>query len=444
MQLVLLSGGSGQRLWPLSNETRSKQFLPLLSDGNGNYLSMIQRIVRQITESGITDNILIATNKKQRDIVTSQLGNKVEIVTEPERRDTFPAIALAACYLNFVKKCNDNEIVVVMPCDPYVEPEYFSTIKTMAECCENNVAKLILMGIKPTYPAEKFGYILPGKQLDCGNLVEQFIEKPPKSVAEALLSKNALWNGGVFAFQLGYINELITQYLNPQSYDDAIAGYSKFPKISFDYEVVEHADSIVAVPYNGKWKDLGTWTSLLSEIKDTKIGKAIISDNCRNTKVINELNIPVLCSGISDAAVITSYDGILVLNNDSTENLKPYVERLATRPLYEERRWGIYKVIDQQKFDNGICQLTKQITIKPGKSISYQLHHHRDEIWTIVDGNGQFVLNGRKQSVKTGDVLKIEAGQKHAIKADNTLTLIEVQLGSKLEEADVERFDFEW
>lgn len=216
------------------------------------------------------------------------------------------------------------------------------------------------------------------------------------------------------------------------------------PKISFDYEVVEKANDVKVITYSGKWEDLGTWSSFLSEIKRPVIGNGLLTSDCQNTNIINELNTPVLCSGLSNIAIISTYDGILVLDKSKSENLKPYVEQVATRPLYEERRWGEYKVIDQQTFDSGYSQLTKQIVLKPGKYISYQVHSHRDEVWTIVDGVGDFVLNGKVIPVKAGDVLNIKAGQKHAIRANNRLTFIEVQFGTDLVESDIERFEWFW
>ena len=157
MQLILLSGGSGKRLWPLSNNARSKQFLPLLEKENGEMESMVQRVVRQAQEANLTNDITLATNASQLDIIQNQLGERVSVVTEPERRDTFPAIALAASYLKLKKKCEDDEVVVIMPCDPYTELEYFHTIARMVECVEKNVADLVRMGIKPTYPSAKYG-----------------------------------------------------------------------------------------------------------------------------------------------------------------------------------------------------------------------------------------------------------------------------------------------
>ena len=207
MQLVLLSGGSGKRLWPLSNNARSKQFLPLLERENGEYESMVQRVVRQAREANLTTDITLATNASQLDIIINQLGNQVSVVTEPERRDTFPAIALAASYLSLAKNCSDDEVVVIMPCDPYTEIGYFETIARMVECVQHDVAELVLMGITPTYPSEKYGYVVPKvmnfEQRASSLPVARFTEKPTVAVAEDLLKQGALWNGGVFAFRLG-------------------------------------------------------------------------------------------------------------------------------------------------------------------------------------------------------------------------------------------------
>ena len=161
MQLVLLSGGSGKRLWPLSNNARSKQFLPLLEKEDGTMESMVQRVVRQARLANLTEDITLATNASQQDIIVNQLGDSVNLVTEPERRDTFPAIALAASYLKLAKQCADDEVVVIMPCDPYTEVGYFETIGKMVECVKADVADLVLMGIAPTYASEKYGYVIP-------------------------------------------------------------------------------------------------------------------------------------------------------------------------------------------------------------------------------------------------------------------------------------------
>lgn len=463
MQLVLLSGGSGKRLWPLSNNARSKQFLPLLEKEDGTMESMVQRVVRQAQEANLTNDITLATNASQQDIIVNQLGDSVNLVTEPERRDTFPAIALAASYLKLAKQCTDDEVVVVMPCDPYTELGYFETISKMVECVKNNVADLVLMGIQPTYPSEKYGYVVPEAQVSeiSGSKfqkVSRFTEKPTTAVAEELLKQGAFWNGGVFAFRLGYMMEIVRKYMpiadlsNPSNnsnreivdFETVKSRYSEFPKISFDYEVAEKAESVAVVPFNGEWKDLGTWNTLTDELHKPVIGNAVMGAHCENTHVINELQNPIFVDGLKDVVVAACPDGILVCSKEHSEEIKKSVENLTPRPMYEERRWGTYRVLDDSYYADGRHSLTKSITLKEGKNISYQIHHHRSETWTFVQGEGIFVLDGQEQKVKAGDTVVIPVEHWHAIKALTELTFIEVQSGNPLIEEDIERTEWKW
>ena len=440
MQLVLLSGGSGKRLWPLSNNARSKQFLPLLEKEDGTMESMVQRVVRQAKEAQLTDEITLATNASQLDIIINQLGESVSVVTEPERRDTFPAIALAASYLSLEKKCSDDEVVVIMPCDPYTELGYFQTISKMVECVEQNVADLVLMGITPTYSSEKYGYVVPVRNdNDNYKRVSRFTEKPTVEKAKDLLAQNAYWNGGVFAFRLGYMMNIVRKYIQSESFKDTRNRYSEFPKISFDYEVAEKAESVAVVPFSGKWKDLGTWNTLTDELKQHVIGNAVMGAHCENTHVINELQHPIFVDGLKDVVVAACPDGILVCSKEYSEEIKKSVENLTSRPMYEERRWGTYRVLDDSYYADGRHALTKSITLKEGKNISYQIHHHRSETWTFVEGEGIFVLDGYEQRVKAGDTVVIPVEHWHAVKALSELTFIEVQSGNPLVEEDIER-----
>ena len=238
---------------------------------------MVQRVVRQARLANLTEDITLATNASQQDIIVNQLGDSVNLVTEPERRDTFPA--LAASYLKLAKQYADDEVVVIMLCDPYTELGYFETIGKMVECVKNIVADLVLMRIQPTYPSEKYGYVVPASQVSEGfkgmvtepvevQMVQRFTEKPTVEKAKELLAQNAFWNGGVFAFSLGYMMNIVKKYMTSDSFEDTRARYSEFPKISFDYEVAEKAESVAVVPINGEWKDLGTWNTLTDELQN--------------------------------------------------------------------------------------------------------------------------------------------------------------------------------
>lgn len=447
MQLVLLSGGSGKRLWPLSNNARSKQFLPLLTKNDGTQESMVQRVVSQVRESNLTDDITIATNVSQLDIIFNQLGESVSVVAEPERRDTFPAIALAISYLRFEKKCSNDEVAVIMPCDSYTDLSYFETVKKMVKCIENNVADLVLMGISPTCPSEKFGYIIPqvisseiNESLQYYNVVK-FTEKPNIGKARELLRMKALWNGGVFAFRIGYMMKFINKYILSSNFEDVRLSYSHFPKISFDYEVVEKASSVVVVPFGGQWKDLGTWNTLTEELPQKVIGNALIGEHCENTHIINELKIPIYADGINNTIIVASHDGILVSSKEYSEDIKKNVEDLSSRPMYEERRWGTYRIIDNVIHESGQISLTKSVIINPGMIIPYHSHCQHIEILTFVQGEGILVLDGKEKKVKVGDSIVISNGHIHAIKAISQLNYIEVHIGDCLGDDDVENFN---
>lgn len=447
MQVILLSGGSGTRLWPLSNDARSKQFLKVLPrEGSEERESMVQNVVRQLQELGEDIHITVATSASQRESVEMQLGENVDIVTEPSRRNTFPAICLACEYLRLEKGLPADEPVIVMPCDPFADKGYFRVVREMAKGVAANVAELIVMGITPTYPSAKYGYILPERQMLGEGIfkVARFIEKPDVKTAQELIAQGAQWNGGVFAFRLGYVTDKLRSYLSDGSFSDLVANYGELPKISFDYEVVERAENIGMIPFGGQWKDLGTWNTLTEELKDATNGNVITDGASTNTHIINELGIPMLCLGTQDLVIAATPDGILVSEKRLCENIKHYAEELKKRPMFERRRWGTYRVVDNEVFADGFASLTKSLTMLPGGSISYQRHNLRDELWIITDGEGEIVVDGRRSLIARGDVISIPKGQCHALRAITSLTFIEVQTGETLIEEDIERFDFTW
>lgn len=447
MKLVLLSGGSGKRLWPLSNDARSKQFLKVLQNDEGGMESMVQRVWRQMSRAGLGRHASIATGRGQVDMIQSQIGPEVSVIVEPQRRDTFPAIALAAVYLYSIQGVALNEVVAILPVDPYVEDNFFEKIKELEGAVAATGADLALMGVKPTYPSEKYGYVVP--DADCGNssevmLVSRFAEKPSREKAEALIEEKALWNCGVFAFKLNYMINLLMELGLPIHYEEMLRQYHRLPKISFDYAVVEKAEHIVVLPYEGEWKDLGTWNTLTEEIQTPLIGNGTICGDSQNVHMINELDIPIAVLGLSNIIVSASPDGILVADKNASPKVKDLIGHLEQRPMYEERRWGSYRVLDFKKFPEGQEVLTKRICIAAGKNLSYQMHSKRSEVWTVIAGSGEFVLEGKIGLLQAGDVVKIPVHAKHSIRALTELEIIEVQTGSELVEDDIERLTMSW
>ena len=438
MNIILLSGGSGQRLWPLSNDIRSKQFIKIFHKDDGELESMVQRVYRQIMEIDPNATITVATSKSQVSALNNQLGEGIGISVEPCRRDTFPAIALAAAYLKDVTNIGEDEAVVVCPVDPYVDKEYFKTVEELGDYALKSDANLVLMGIEPTYPSEKYGYIIP-ESGDNVSRVSMFKEKPNVENAKKFISDGALWNGGVFAFKLGYVLNRAHELIDFTDYNDLFNKYDTLNKISFDYAVVEHEPVIEVMRYNGTWKDLGTWNTLTEAMDSTNVGEAILNDTCDNVHVVNELNMPVLCMGLKDVVVSASPEGILVSDKEQSSYIKPYVDSLDHTVMFAEKSWGSFRVIDVSD-----DSLTIKVKLNPGHSMNYHSHEYRDEVWTVISGNGRAVIDGKEQAITVGDVIKMPAGCKHTVIADDALSMIEVQIGKDISVHDKKKFELNY
>lgn len=438
MNIILLSGGSGKRLWPLSNDIRSKQFIKIFKKEDGSYESMVQRVYRQIKTADPNATVTIATSEIQVPSIHNQLGNEVGISIEPCRRDTFPAIALASAYLVDIMHVSKEEAVVVCPVDPYVEDAYFHALKELCEQAAKGESNLVLMGIEPTYPSEKYGYIIPEKE-DEISFVKTFKEKPTVSVAESYIDQGALWNGGVFAYKLKYVLEKAHELIEFKDYDDLYAKYETLTKISFDYAVVEKEEKIQVMRFNGKWKDLGTWNTLTEAMEEEIVGKGIINDTCKDVHIINEMDVPVLAMGLHDVVISASAEGILVSDKEQSSYIKPYVDDIVQEIMFAEKSWGSYKVIDIEQ--DGV---TIKVTLNAGHSMNYHSHKNRDEVWVVVSGKGKTIIDGMEQYVAAGDVLTMSAGCRHTIIAETELKLIEVQLGKEITAQDKKIYELEY
>ncbi len=489
MKIILLSGGSGKRLWPLSNDVRSKQFLKVVRGGDGKTESMLQRVYRQIKEAGHNGEITVATAVTQVESIKGQLGEAVSIVVEPERRNTFPAIALSAAYLYFEKNCSLEETVVVLPVDPYVGEEYFRMLHKLDAAVQAGAVDLVLMGVAPTYPSEKYGYIIPIPQAGgdgqglarnipgnrgegkegifpgtCrkspdaadgkdgaqemaqifpgtsreGRLVGnensqilpvlEFREKPDMQTAGELILKGGLWNCGVFAFKLSYLVGIVKKIIPCACYADVLRQYGEFEKTSFDYAVVEKAESVAVLPYHGEWKDLGTWNTLTEVMEEKPIGDVVMSKDCKNTHVINELEIPIVVMGAENMVVAASPDGILLADKVQSSYIKKYVENRDLRPMFEERSWGEYTVLNLSVDAGGNRTVTKKKRVQAGRRIEETRHRHHLEVWTVLSGRAVISIKGRKHDAFPGDTFTIDRGILHSLKAEEDTVLLEVQI----------------
>ena len=433
MNIILLSGGSGKRLWPLSNDIRSKQFIKIFKTDDG-YESMVQRVYRQIKEVDADASVTIATSKTQVSSIHNQLGNSVGVCVEPCRRDTFPAIALATAFLHDVKGVGLDEAVVVCPVDPYVNNDYFAALKDLSDLAEKGSANLSLMGIEPTYPSEKYGYIIP-ESADAVSPVKTFKEKPDAATAEKYIAQGALWNGGVFAYKLRYVLDKAHELIDFTDYQDLFRKYETLKKISFDYAVVENESKIQVMRFAGQWKDMGTWNTLTEAMQEPSIGKAMLNETCENVHVLNELDVPVLCMGLKDVVVSASPEGILVSDKEQSSYIKPYVSSFTQQVMFAEKSWGSFRIMDVEKES-----LTIKVTLNPGHKMNYHSHEFRDEVWTVIYGEGRAVIDGEECRVKAGDVLRMPAGCRHMLLADTELQVIEVQLGKDISVQDKKKY----
>ncbi len=435
MNIVLLSGGSGRRLWPLSNDVRSKQFLKIYKSEDGSYESMIQRVYRQIKTVIPDAEITIATSEKQLSTIRNQISDNADISVEPDRKDTFPAITLACSYLADKKRIPMDEVIIVCPVDPYVDNSYFEQFAHLCQMVNTESASIALLGIAPTYPSEKYGYILPATK-DTVSHVKSFKEKPDTATAVQYIAEGALWNAGVFAFKLSYLLEEAHKLIDFTDYDDLYQTYSSLPKISFDYAILEKKKNIQVLSYIGEWKDVGTWNTFAEAMSEPAIGDVIESDTCNNVNIINELDIPILAMGLKNMIISASPDGIIVSDKEQSSYIKPYVDELKQKIRFAEKSWGSYKVICVEKESTTI-----EVTLNMGHRMRYHSHERRDEIWNVIMGHGLVRINDETSPVKAGDIIKLPRGCKHTIFAYSDLRIIEVQLGEDICEEDKQVFE---
>ena len=429
LHMILLSGGSGKRLWPLSNDIRSKQFIKLFKNGD-EYESMVQRVYRQIMTVDPETSITIATSKTQVSAIKNQLGDKVSVCVEPCRRDTFPAIVLAVAYLHDELCIDETESVAVCPVDPFVENSYYEAVKKLVKLSNESNANLTLMGIEPTYPSEKYGYIIPKNSENVSQVLE-FKEKPNVETAKKYISQGALWNAGVFAFKLKYLLKKAHEIIDFKDYHDLFEKYESLQKISFDYAVVENEKSIQVMRYSGEWKDVGTWNMMTEVMTDSALGSVTLDETCENTHAVNELDIPLLCMGCKNMVIAASSDGILVADKERSGYMKSYVEKIETDVMYAEKSWGTYRVIDIQP-----NAMTVKISLQKGSGMKYHSHELRREVWTILSGSGRVTIDDAERNVSAGDVIDIPVGSKHKIFADTDMSIVEVQVGGEISGRD--------
>lgn len=255
--------------------------------------------------------------------------------------------------------------------------------------------------------------------------------------AQRYIAQGALWNGGIFAYQLGYVLNKAHELIDFTDYADLLAKYDLQKKISFDYAVVEQESKIQVVRFGGTWKDIGTWNTLTESMDEAILGKGEMNNTCTGVSIVNEMDVPVLAMGLHDLVISASPEGILVADKEQSSYIKPFVDRLEQQVMFAEKSWGSFRVIDVEKES-----LTIKVTLNAGHHMNYHSHKNRDEYWLVISGAGKTVVGNVEQNIKPGDVIAMPAGCPHTVMAITELKLIEVQLGKDISVHDKQKYDF--
>jgi len=446
MKSIILAGGVGTRLWPLSREYYPKQFIQL--DGQSLFQKTCERAVRL---SG-PDGIYVVTNEIHQYLVTNQadeLGitlDESHLLIEPEGKNTLPAIGWA---MQRIRESDPHATVVVFPSDHILGDAALDQIRSA-----ETIAKkyLVTFGVKPTSPHTGYGYIRPGKKLPTGAVVEDFREKPDEKTAKEYVKRGYLWNSGIFLLSTDVFFAELKKH--QPTLARAFSGsqdpdYQELEAVSIDYGLLEHSKKVAVVPLEAEWNDLGTFRALYETEEHDREGNVGEAEYlaARN----NYVHAPgkrVGLIGVSDLIVVDTSDALLVCHNREAEKVKNLVTRYNNEndPVTKfhrqvHRPWGSYTVLEE-----GAMYKIKRVTVKPGERLSLQLHHHRSEHWVVVNGTAEVELDGKKQFLRKGESTFVHSGAMHRLRNPGLIPLevIEVQLGDYLEEDDIVRFDDEY
>jgi mannose-1-phosphate guanylyltransferase/mannose-6-phosphate isomerase len=459
---VIMCGGAGTRLWPVSRESMPKQFVPLVGDG-----STFQQVLARISDSDLFARPIVITNADFRFVVAEQLrerGVEAEIVLEPMRRDSGPAVAVSAV---LAAERDHNALVLVLAADHVIrKPDEFRAAcqRAAATAAEG---RIVTFGIEPTYPATSYGYIRPGEKLNgaSARIVEAFVEKPDAATAANYVAERYLWNSGNFLFHAATMLGEIERFepTMAEAAKSAVAGltrdldflrlaaepFARAPKKSIDYAVMQRTKLAAVVPTDLGWSDIGSWNTVWDILDHDAAGNAtdgpVVMLDSRNSLVHSEESVLTTVLGLDDVIVVSTADAVLVSARAKAEHVKELVEQLKAhnhRAAVEHRRiyrpWGYY-----QDIDIAPRYKVKRIVVKPGSKLSLQKHFHRSEHWVVVKGTAEITLGNDVRSVHENESAYIPIGSVHRLANPGKipLELIEVQVGSYLGEDDIVRLD---
>ncbi|KGE16990.1 sugar phosphate nucleotidyltransferase [Paenibacillus wynnii] len=429
MHTLFLCGGSGQRLWPLSNPIRSKMFLELLPAPDGGLESMIGRLCRQLSGQGLGESALFITHQDQMGLTRRYTKDCYPVIGEPWKRGTFTAAALGCLHLYSRGKAKLDDTICVAPADMFADDNFFGHFHAFPEILKASQADIALLGTRPTFPSDQYGYILPRLAATTQyTLVERFEEKPDLARALLLIQQNALWNCGVFAFSLKFMLSYLKQIGLPIDFDKFIAVYPQLPVRSFDKELVERTAKLAVIRHEGDWRDLGSWDTLTEQLRNPVVGKGGISGETSNTHIINELDVPLYVIGVPNIVAIASADGILVANKVQANAIKEIIRSHSTTPLYGETQWGSYCILDTTGNEENVV-VTLKLTLLPAHNTPELCSRYSSKIWTVLAGSGEVILDGLVHPTRVGDVFTVARGVIHEIRAFTAMEWIEVRVG---------------
>lgn len=445
MHLILLCGGAGKRLWPLSNELRSKLFVELLPSPKGGRESMLARVCRQLTQADLLHSTLLVSQQNQAGLASRHSKGLIPIIGEPFKRGTFTAAALATVYLQSRLKVREDDIICIAPADVFAGDDFFASFKLLPDLLKAAKSDIALIGTTPTHASDQYGYILPGNRDRSGFIpVAEFLEKPDFGLAGTLLERNALWNCGVYAFTTSFMLASMETVGMPAQFDDLLRIYEQLPERSFDKQVAEQTKKAVVLPYTGVWRDIGSWDAL-SQLLDANVcGNGSISGHSPGTHIVNELPYPIHVLGVPGIIAAASPDGILIADKTSSNEIKAQLGDAPMEPMYGETNWGNYRVIDRSPGGGNTGVLTAKLTLFPGNHIGLRCHRTGFKAWTVLSGSGQVILDGQVFEVKTGDQFSITSQGNYAIWAETGMEILEVRCGEAMNAGDISLEGSDW